>query len=52
MAAKRPNAPQPPAAERRPPPAVLVAGDLTGGYVARWWARGQVVSLRITLGRA
>ena len=29
-----------------------VAGDLTSGYVARWWARGQVVSLRITLGRA
>ena len=28
-----------------------VAGDLSSGYVARWWERGQLVSLRITLGQ-
>ena len=28
-----------------------IAGDLASGYVARWWKRGQVVSMRITLGQ-
>ena len=28
-----------------------VAGDLSSGYVARWWEGGHLVSMRITLGQ-
>ena len=28
-----------------------VAGDLSSGYVARWWEGGHLASMRITLGQ-